>query len=222
MSADLLERLREVGDLNDTWSSERLGTGPATLGSYASEDATPIRLRSPFPAVAAAVLVLAGILVAGALAFGGGETVSPAGPSDDRSSDLPPPAETSEPELPSVTETTEFPLSTEPTTDPGTVPPFAEDVPGPMSGSEFCTLALPSLTDEVDASYVGSDEHVRWFDDVLAVAPDEMVEDLRAVRDFFDRHVDHSADPDSVLIQNFPTDVQEQAARIQAQIAQLC
>lgn len=76
----------------------------------------------------------------------------------------------------------------------------------PGTSEEFCEIAQEN-SDQVDASYVGSEEHVAAFNDMIAAAPDEVADELTTIRNHIRDEVTGD-DPDSKDIANYPADVQ--------------
>lgn len=84
----------------------------------------------------------------------------------------------------------------------------------------FCAAAAPTQQ-AVDREFIGSDEHVAQLEALREVAPEELVEPVRVLRDHFDTDV-HPSDPDSQDFKNFPTAIQETATQVQDEIAEYC
>ncbi len=84
----------------------------------------------------------------------------------------------------------------------------------------FCEVAAET-TVVVAREFVGSDAHVEVFDRLIAVAPDEAVDDLQTMRDHFENDVDPAV-PSSQDFENFAPDIQAAATRAQDYIAANC
>lgn len=81
------------------------------------------------------------------------------------------------------------------------------------SSEAFCAHAA-ELDAEMPESYVGSDAHLSDLDRLVAVAPVQIREDLVDYRNYVDESV-KPFEPDSVLVENWPSDIQVLVADIQ-------
>ena len=91
---------------------------------------------------------------------------------------------------------------------------------GAMSSGAFCAQAS-ELDAETPESYVGSDVHLADLDRLVAVAPVQIRDELVAYRNYVDESV-KPFEPDSVLVENWPSDIQVLVADIQRFIADRC
>lgn len=90
----------------------------------------------------------------------------------------------------------------------------------PTANEAFCELASQN-SGRVDATDVGSDEHVSALDEMADAAPEEIADDIATVRNHIRNEV--SADnPDSRVIANYPDAVQQAIRDSEAFIADAC
>ncbi len=94
------------------------------------------------------------------------------------------------------------------------------DAPAAADPVAFCEAAAPLLV-VVPREFVGTDEHVALFDDLAAVAPDELQDDIALLRAHYQDHVS-PANPASQDFENFPPDVQEAALRLSGELTDRC
>jgi hypothetical protein len=96
---------------------------------------------------------------------------------------------------------------------------------GPMTPPEnlstFCARAA-SLAGERPEAYVGSAEHVRDVEGLLAVAPAEIRPELEVLRDFLANGGVDPASPDSNLTVNWPAQVKAAVSKVTEYIAAHC
>lgn len=86
----------------------------------------------------------------------------------------------------------------------------------------FCGQ-FASLSGERPEPYVGSAEHVADVDRLIAVAPEPIVGDLTVYRDFLSSGaVDSENDPDSNLVENWPSEVQAAISVVQSLGSEEC
>lgn len=90
-----------------------------------------------------------------------------------------------------------------------------DDEPSGEPADEGLAAFCRVMTEEVPEEHVGTDEHVRDLDALVAAAPDEVRDDVRTMRDHIATEVDPD-DPDSKLIDGYPDDVQEALSRLRA------
>ncbi|GAA4728247.1 hypothetical protein GCM10023216_19420 [Isoptericola chiayiensis] len=165
--------------------------------------------------VAAAVLTVAVVLLAGCGADNGATTAVPASdasPSDASSAD---PAQAASPEPASAADVSEPPAEDDGRADGGDEP----DV------DAFCATAAPALR-VVDREVIGSTEHVEMLEAVSTSAAEDLGDDDLAadVADLAEHYAaDVSpADPESQNFDAFPTRVQELALDVQESVTDLC
>ena len=84
---------------------------------------------------------------------------------------------------------------------------FAAACFGSVASEQFCEVAQDN-GGRVDASYVGSDEHVAVLNDLVAAAPESIADELATIRNYIRDEVD-ADDPDSKDIANYPAAVQQ-------------
>lgn len=82
---------------------------------------------------------------------------------------------------------------------------FASACSSSETSEQFCELAQQN-NGQVDASYVGSEEHVAAFTEMIAAAPDDVVDELTTIRNHLRDEVT-AEDPDSRDIETYPADV---------------
>ena len=96
---------------------------------------------------------------------------------------------------------------------------------GPMTGPEnlsaFCARAA-RLAGERPEAYVGSAQHLRDVEGLVAVAPDEIRPQLETLRRFLAGGGVDPADPDSNLTENWPADVRAAVNAVADYIAGQC
>lgn len=90
----------------------------------------------------------------------------------------------------------------------------------PTASDAFCELASQN-SGRVDASDVGSDEHVSALDEMADAAPEEIADDIATVRNHVRDEVS-ADDPDSRVIANYPDAVQQAIRDSEAFIADAC
>lgn len=83
---------------------------------------------------------------------------------------------------------------------------FASACSSSETSEQFCEQAQKN-SGQVDASYVGSEEHVAAFNDMIATAPDDVADELTTIRNHLRDEVS-AEDPDSRDIENYPAEVQ--------------
>lgn len=96
----------------------------------------------------------------------------------------------------------------------------SEDDDGGDDRQAFCDAV--HARDDVPESYVGSPEHVRDLDDVLAVAPDDIRPDVQTFRDFLAEGGISPDDPESNLVENFPPEVREATEAVRTYTEEHC
>lgn len=111
--------------------------------------------------------------------------------------------------------------------DPSGATPSGEDadaaetvgVPG-FDRDRFCEVAAETQQ-VVERPFVGSDAHIALFDDLIAVAPEDLLDELVVLRDHFDLDVD-PANPASQDFPNFSPAVQDTIMSVQGYISDRC
>lgn len=90
----------------------------------------------------------------------------------------------------------------------------------PTANEAFCDLASQN-SGRVDASDVGSDEHVSALDAMVDAAPEEIADDITTIRNHIRDEVS-ADDPDSRDIANYPDAVRQAVQDSEAFIADAC